>query len=343
MTETPSHAEREVERARADLRDTLDALKEKLSFGELFDEARHKFMTTDSGEFLRNLGRQARDNPMPAVLAGASLLWLMMSNRERRQTYGTRATRFTGDGMGMRTAAESARETGEGALERAQAAASSAGETMRSMAHTVGDTMTSATGAARSAGHSAAELMHSASEAAQTASRSAVRMGQRTTQSLSEIIEQQPLLLGVAGLALGALVGALLPSTRIEDEYLGETRDQLREAISEQSGQLYEKGKITATEVYRAAAEEARAQGLMPEETSGTTLAERVEQVVTKAGEAAKEATQRELGGGGETEPSRTVRSSDIGTPAGGSQAASGEEAPESIKPGKPVIPERGS
>ncbi len=53
-------------------------------------------------------------------------------------------------------------------------------------------------------------------------------MQQRTTRSFSEIIEQQPLVLGAIGLAVGALVGAMLPRTRMEDEYLGEARDQIR-------------------------------------------------------------------------------------------------------------------
>lgn len=331
MTETPRTAEREVERARADLMDTLDALKEKLSFGELFDEARRKFVTTDAGEFFKNLGRQARDNPMPAVLAGASLLWLMMGSRERRPSYGTRASYFPGEGVGtgMRTAAETARETGEGTLQRARSAMSDAGETMRSMASTVGHTVTSATETARSAGHGAAEMMHSASETAQSAGRGALEMSQRTTRSLSEIFEQQPLLLGAAGVALGALVGALLPSTRLEDEYLGETRDQLRDAIAEQGGELYEKGKITATEAYRAAAEEARAQGLMPEEGEGKTLAEKVEQVVGKAGEAAKEATQREAG------------SATQGGTAAQSAAGEGTQPSQGIRPGSAAIPDR--
>ena len=345
MTETPSHAEREVERARADLSDTLDALKEKLTFGQIFDEARTKFMSGDGGDFLRNLWRQARDNPMPAVLAGTSLLWMMMgSNRERRQ-YGAATGFRTQGGDGLRTAAESARETGTGAMEQARHAAASVGESMRSMAGTVGESMSSAGHAARSAGETAGEFMQSAMSTAQDATRTAQQMGHETRRTISDLMEQQPLLIGAAGLALGALIGAMLPRTRLEDEYLGEARDQLGEAISEQTGQLYERGKVTATEVYRAAAEEARAQGLVPEEGEGKTLAEKAEQVLTKAGEKAKEVGQREMGTG--EMGSGQAGSSGAGTSLPGTpqQTAAGQtsgvQPPENIRPGTPVMPDR--
>jgi hypothetical protein len=156
-------------------------------------------------------------------------------------------------------------------------------------------------------------------------------MQRRTRQTLNELLEQQPILVGAAGVVLGAIVGAMLPSTRIEDEYLGEKRDQLREAVAEQGAQLYEKGKVTATEVYRAAAEEARAQGLTPE--GGKTLAEKAESVLTKAGEAAKEAGKREIGG---AEPTQGGQQ---GAGQGTRQAAGLQ--PETIKPGPPIIPDR--
>ncbi len=296
MTDTPSQAEREVERARADLSRTLDELKDRLSFTGLADEVRHQFAGTGGSEFASNLSRQLRERPLPAALVGLGVLWMMMGERGgharaptgRFYSEAERAGGFTEgmtermEGMGER-ARHAASEMGGEAAERARAAAAGAGEAM----HAFGDRMSSA-------GHSATEWMHSASEAVQSAGASAGRMGQRTTQSLNEMLEQQPLLSGAMGLAIGALIGAMLPKTRMESEYLGETGEQLRDVISEQGAQLYEKGKVTATEVYRAAAEEARAQGLMPE-GGGETLAEKAEHVLRRAGETAKEVGRREF------------------------------------------------
>lgn len=347
MTETPSHAEREVERARADLSQTLDALKEKLSFGDLLEEARAQFMGSAGGEFAANLSRQVRDNPMPAALIGLGVLWMMMSDRGRPRThapvrvspaepgrgeayegyegFGERAQQAAAQmGMGLRTTTETMRGAGESAAERGRQAAAGAGASMRSMAGTVSETM-------RHAGESAAGWMEQASGAARSAGEGAGQIGQRTMRSVNAIIEEQPLVLAPIGMAIGAIVGAILPSTQFEDRYLGETRDQIREAITEQGGQLYERGKVTATEVYRAAAEEARAQGLVPEETGGKPLAERAEQVLTKAGEAAREAGQREMGAA--TEGSATATQS--------ATAEAGRQPAESIRPGAPVTPDR--
>lgn len=349
MTETPRQAEREVERARADLSHTLDALRERLTFGQIFDEARAQFLGSGGGEFTTNLSRQVRENPLPVALVGLGVLWMMMGERGGRarthavrvhpsetgrgpgrgQGYlegaGERAQQAAAQmGMSLRTTTETMRGAGESAAERARQAAAGAGESMRSMAGTVGETM-------RHAGESATEWMEQARGAARYAGDGAGQVGQRTMQSFNKMLEEQPLLLGAIGIALGAVVGALLPSTRIEDQYLGETRDQLRDAIAEQGGELYERGKATATEAYRAAADEARAQGLMPEETGGKPLAEKAEDVLRKAGEAAREAGQREAGGAAESARGTTGQAA--GEP--------GRQPPETIRPGAPVTPDR--
>lgn len=354
MTETPRHAEREVERARADLSHTLDALRERLTIGHLVDEARTQFFGSSGGEFTTNLSRQLRENPMPAALIGLGVLWMMMSERGGRarthavrvhpsgvgretgypeaggepgylEGVGERAQQAAAQmGMGLRSTTETMRGAGEGATERARHAAAGAGETMRSMAGTVSETM-------RHAGDSASGWMEQARGAARSAGGGADQMRQRTMQSLNTLVEEQPLVLGAVGMALGAIVGAMLPSTRIEDQYLGETRDQLRDAVAEQGGELYERGKATATEVYRAAAEEARTQGLVPEETGGKPLAEKAEGVLRKAGEAAREAGQREAGAASESG----------GTTAQQAAREPGRQPPESIKPGSPVTSDR--
>jgi len=308
VTETPRHAEREVERARADLSQTLDALKERLTFGRLIDEARTQFFGDGASEFVTNLGRQIRENPLPVALVGLGALWMMLGERkapsrtgrhypsapERMGSYqeGFRERAYQAAeqmGTGLRTTAETMRDTREGITEKVREVAAEAGETVSSAAGAVSQSV-------RHAGETAADWMHQARSAARTAGGDMGELGRRTTESLRSMVEEQPLVLGAIGMALGALVGAMLPSTRIEDQYLGEARDQLREAITEQGGELYERGKIAATEAYRAAAEEARKQGLLPEEGEGKTLAEKAEQVLTKAGEAAKEAGQREAG-----------------------------------------------
>jgi len=52
-------------------------------------------------------------------------------------------------------------------------------------------------------------------------------MAYRTQNQFDRMLNENPLALGLAALALGAVVGMALPSTETENEYLGETRDSL--------------------------------------------------------------------------------------------------------------------
>lgn len=79
-------------------------------------------------------------------------------------------------------------------------------------------------------------------------------LGQRSQQqyyrakdNITHMVEEQPLLLGALGLAVGSIIGALLPPTRREDELLGHTRDDLmargQEMAREQADHLQESAK----------------------------------------------------------------------------------------------------
>jgi hypothetical protein len=53
--------------------------------------------------------------------------------------------------------------------------------------------------------------------------------------------------LAALGVAIGAAVVAVLPSTRTENELLGETSDRVKEAAVDLAGQQYDKAKTAAT------------------------------------------------------------------------------------------------
>jgi beta-lactamase regulating signal transducer with metallopeptidase domain len=47
---------------------------------------------------------------------------------------------------------------------------------------------------------------------------------QRAREGFNTLLEEQPLVLGAFGVALGAIIGAALPSTEQEDRLVGDTR-----------------------------------------------------------------------------------------------------------------------
>ena len=60
--------------------------------------------------------------------------------------------------------------------------------------------------------------------------------------------KENPLGLAIGGAAAGFLVGMLLPSTRIEDDNLGEVSDEVVDRVKETGQDAFERGKQVAQE-----------------------------------------------------------------------------------------------
>lgn len=61
-----------------------------------------------------------------------------------------------------------------------------------------------------------------------------------------KLLQENPLALGLAALALGALLGMLLPETQRENELLGPRRDQLAEQAQNTVKELTQKVTVVA-------------------------------------------------------------------------------------------------
>lgn len=75
----------------------------------------------------------------------------------------------------------------------------------------------------------------------------------RAQQGMQNLWQEQPLVVGMLGLALGAVVGALLPSSRREDELMGEQRDE----VLRKAAQLGEERMHDAAEAAHLGVEQA--------------------------------------------------------------------------------------
>ncbi|MGA0599006.1 hypothetical protein [Enterovirga sp. CN4-39] len=119
------------------------------------------------------------------------------------------------------------------------------------------DGLKSAAEAARSAAETVRET---ASEAYERATR---RTGELRRRSASELtrrrrgieafVEENPVMVGVAGLAAGLLIGSLLPSTRRENQVFGRYADEVREQGMRYARELAEQGKSMVEENLQAA------------------------------------------------------------------------------------------
>jgi ElaB/YqjD/DUF883 family membrane-anchored ribosome-binding protein len=101
-------------------------------------------------------------------------------------------------------------------------------------------TRQSVSGAAQTAREGLDQARQAVSNTVQTA-RGALSQGADAAQRQFErartgydwIVREQPLALGAIGLAVGALLAAAAPRSRIEDEWMGETSDRLTERAKE--------------------------------------------------------------------------------------------------------------
>ena len=135
----------------------------------------------------------------------------------------------------------------------------------------------------------ASSLGQQAKEQASELGSQARRQVRRARLGFWQTMEENPLLIGAATLAVGVLAGFLLPSTDREDELMGETRDHLLDEVKEAGQQALDKGKHVAEAVVDKVKEEAQHQGLTPE-----GMADKVKTVAKEATNTAKDEARRQ-------------------------------------------------
>lgn len=276
---TAADIEADVEETRLRVADTIVALRESMSPGQIMDQVVEYTRSSGGAEFTRNLGAQVRDNPLPVALIGAGIGWLLLSSGGKAASAapqrllpppsGTQdgpgmVERATQAGASMRDSAigtasnvgsalgDAASSAGSAAGQAAGAvsgAVSAAGHAVADMVGSIASATSSARDSARAYGHDAS---HAAREGFSSAAGGANRLGEQTgqlghqlRQSWQQASTDQPLLIGALGLALGAVVGALLPRTQTEDRLIGEASDN----VVQQLGSVAQEGYAQAKEV----------------------------------------------------------------------------------------------
>jgi hypothetical protein len=99
----------------------------------------------------------------------------------------------------------------------------------------------------------------------------------RRGSQVRDTAESNPLGLAIGGVAVGFLVGTLLPKTRIEDERMGEASDRLVDAAKETAGEAVERGKQVAQDAAGAAVDTAKESGREQGQELSSTLQERAQ------------------------------------------------------------------
>jgi hypothetical protein len=89
------------------------------------------------------------------------------------------------------------------------------------------------------------------------------------------VSKENPVGLAIAGAAAGFVVGTLLPSTRMEDEKLGETSDELVDKAKEAGEEAIERTKAVAQDAVHAATDVAQERGREESDAMAASLQEK--------------------------------------------------------------------
>ena len=209
----PDTLEREIDQQRAEIGNIVHALESKLSPGQMIDTALG-YAKGGGGEFLHNLSDTVKANPVPTLLTGIGLAWLM-AGQNRRPDYS--ASISSGPSMTDKLAAKASglKQQGSGLKDKAAQMSHDASSTLGIARHRVSD----------SSRHAADSLRHTAD---------------RARGGFSQLLREQPMALGAMGIALGALLAAAVPPTRREDELMGQASDELTDKLKQKAREGYE-------------------------------------------------------------------------------------------------------
>ncbi|MGE3717636.1 MAG: DUF3618 domain-containing protein [Bauldia sp.] len=290
--ESAAAIESDIRATQARIDHTIDSLKTKLSPGDLLNQVLG-FVKEEGGEIGHNAYRQVKENPIPLAVMAAAMAWMMMP---KRAPDGAAATREAGSHTDWNIAPEHAHHREAiGLHDRVQRAVNevthTAGETMEAFNERLHDARAKAMGLARDIGEEAEAFRDRVTGAftdlsdKATAARSAMtehmarfadsaRTGignathyvadtaRKAEGRAEKFFNEQPLVVGAIGMAIGALAGALIPNTRRENELMAGAGKEIRREARAMAETAMETVEDTANRIASDIADVAEEEGV---------------------------------------------------------------------------------
>jgi hypothetical protein len=242
------------EKVRQELHEAKGAVREA-TIGKV------EHMVHDARDTVSGVGSSIVDtikaNPVPAALAGLSLAWLFMDRRNgtwrspqlrgdwrrklQRESYAQEYGRSRGYGEdgerdGWRHDVRNGVDAVGEQIHRVQDKASGMAEQVQRRAGQL----------AHDVGNKAEQLAQQTQETVSHLAGEAAREARQVEAYVERTMRENPVAVGAVVLALGAAAGLALPRTRVEDEFMGETRDELFEQANELAHDAVEKAEHAA-------------------------------------------------------------------------------------------------
>jgi hypothetical protein len=305
---------------------TIEAIEGKLTPSQLLMEGLSllgKGGATGANKFLE----LAREHPVPAAVIGVGV-GMMIRDASTRKTEGGRMppagyasgygyeggfpgvsarTYDEGPGAASRTvheAKERVTEAAQSARDAVSHTVHDAKEKVGEAAHTASEKVAGvvegarekATAVAETARAKASAVAETARETLETVEERGARLRERAHVRVRDAkigfwqtLDEQPLVVGAAAIAVGLVAGLLVPATSREDELLGEKRDEVMRQAKQKGRDVLQKGKYVAEAAVETIKTEAQQQGLTP-----SAIADKVRAVAHDTVDQVKQDAQRE-------------------------------------------------
>lgn len=269
--ENPEQLRADIEDTRAEMSQTLNEIQERLSPEHLMGQVKETVREATvgkvervmqrAGETIADVTEPAREamgragsalaetgksvgnsmwrNPIPVALIGLGLGMLAMRSYRGGSDYGTRYTTprrrqyFRGDEM----------PHGEGM-------GTSTGTRMNTSMNTgAGTRMNTGTGTFNQMKETASDLADRSTTALSNLGSKAKDSASTAGRRFGELLRENPLAMGAVAVAAGTAVGLALPSTRFENEYVGEASERLVDKAQEVAREAIDKVQSAAQQM----------------------------------------------------------------------------------------------
>ena len=245
----------DIEDTRAEMSQTINEIQERLSPENVMDQVKEKVreatigkvervmnrvgetigeVAEPVGEVLNNAGTTIKQtgrsaygvinrNPIPVALIGLGLGMLAMRAYRRGNGYDYN-DRSTSSGMGRQTLTGGQTQYGRG---RSQ--------------YELGQTHYTTGGTLNQVKETASDLAHRSTEALNNLGTRAKDTASSLGDRCARLLRENPLALGAVALAAGTAVGLVLPTSRFETEYIGETSERFVDKAQEVAREAIDK------------------------------------------------------------------------------------------------------
>ena len=259
--DNPEQLRAEIEDTRAEMSQTINEIQERLSPENVMDQVKEKVRDATVGKVervmervgetigevteparevvgragtaLKDTGRSAADvvwrNPIPVALIGLGLGMLVMRTVRRGNGYDYTRERndMPGSGSRMRRQSFTGTQTPYGWHE----------------------TEHTSTGGLNRVKNTASDLAHRSTDALNNLGTKAKDTASSIGTRVEHMLHENPLAIGAVAVAAGTAVGLMLPATRFENEYIGETSERLVDKAQEVAREAIDKVQSAAEQI----------------------------------------------------------------------------------------------